>query len=266
MNIYKELNKMVEYIEANLDSNISYKKLSKMLGVNEYTMQRLFSLLCNVSVAEYVRKRRLSQAGYDLYYEKEKIIDIAFKYGYENATSFSRAFEKFHGIKPSQAKKGNSSLKNFPKLYFNEKINEKEEMEYEIINLEDFSLYGLGKKTDEKHISKDAPDFWTKINKKYSEQYGPINYGMVLYEDRFNSENYEYWILWKKEIKEFKKIDIPKSKWLVFHIPNREAKDIQKKINDFYCDFLPSSKYNLRELPELEYYHDDVTDFLVPIE
>ena len=73
MNIYHELNKMMDYIEENLDKDISYTKLSRILGVNEYTMQRLFSLLCNISLAEYIRKRRLSQAGYDILYKQEKI-------------------------------------------------------------------------------------------------------------------------------------------------------------------------------------------------
>lgn len=95
MNIYRELNKMIEYIEENLDSNISYMKLSQILGVNEYTMHRLFSLLCNISLVEYIRKRRLSQAGYDLYYQKGKVMDIAFKYGYENATSFPELLKNF---------------------------------------------------------------------------------------------------------------------------------------------------------------------------
>ena len=266
MNVYHELNKMIEYIETNLDSEIIYNKLAKMLGVNEYTMQRLFSLLCNISLAEYIRKRRLSQAGYDLYYQNGKIIDIAIKYGYENATSFSRAFEKFHGAKPSQIKKGNCKVKNFPKLYFEEKVNEQVEMEYEIITLNSFALYGKGIKTNEENIATDAPDFWQEMRKNYFHKYGPIDYGMVLYEDRFNSENLEYWVLWKYEIEEFEKIEFPKSKWLVFHIPNDEAEDIQKKSHEFYCDFLPSCQYNLRELPELEYYHDGVTEFLVPIE
>lgn len=88
MNVYQQLNKMIEYIEEQLDDNISYKKLSQILAVNEYTMQRLFSLLCNISLAEYIRKRRLSQAGYDLYYQKGKVIDIALKYGYGNATLY----------------------------------------------------------------------------------------------------------------------------------------------------------------------------------
>lgn len=266
MNIYHELNKVIEYIENNLDSDISYLKIAKMLGINEYTMQRLFSLLCNISLAEYVRKRRLSQAGYDILYKKEKIIDVALKYGYENATSFSRAFQKFHGIKPSQVKKEIKSLKNYPKILFEEKVNTKTEMEYEIINLDSFTLYGKGIKTTESTISNDAPNFWLQMRQKYLNQYGPINYGMVLYENRFNSDNFEYWVLWEKKIIEFEKIEFPKSKWLIFHINSDEAEDIQKKSHEFYCDFLPSCKYILRELPELEYYHDGVTDFLVPIE
>lgn len=266
MNIYHELNKMIEYIEENLDNEISYNKLSKILGVNEYTMQRLFSLLCNISLAEYIRKRRLSQAGCDLYYENSKVMDIAIKYGYDNATSFSRSFEKFHGIKPSQIKKNKKQLKNFPKLHFEENILKNNEIEYEIVEYDKFILYGKGMPTDEIHIAKDAPNFWSMMDKNYSNIYGTIDFGMILYEDRFNSDYLEYWVLWNKKIDCFEKIEIPASKWLVFHIPNSEAYDIQKKVHEFYYEFFPSCKYNLRDIPELEYYHDGVTDFLVPIE
>lgn len=266
MNIYHELNKVISYIEDNLDKDISYKKISLILGVNEYTMQRLFSLLCNITLKEYIRKRRLSEAGYDILYKKEKIIDVALKYGYKNATSFSRAFLNFHGVKPSLVKKNNSIIKNFPKICFREDNIIKEEIDYEIVELPSFSIYGLGIKTTDATISVDAPNFFKDMQDKYSLKYGNIDYGMVSYQERFKSDNYEYWVLWKKEIEEFEKIYFPKSKWLVFHIPNCDAKDIQKSSNDFYYQFLPSCKYNLRELPELEYYHDNVTDFLVPIE
>ena len=120
MNIYTELNKVIEYIENNLEENIEYQELSKILGVNEYTMQRLFSLLCNVSLAEYIRNRRLSNAGFDLQNSNNKIIDIAVKYQYESATAFSRAFEKFHGIKPSVVKENPEKLRIFTKIVFQE--------------------------------------------------------------------------------------------------------------------------------------------------
>ena len=111
MNIYKNLNEITKYIDDNLEEEISYEKLSKILGVNVYTMQRLFSMITDISLAEYIRKRRLSNAGYDLYKGNLKVIDVAVKYKYDNATSFSRAFERFHGIKPSLVNK-HTKLKN----------------------------------------------------------------------------------------------------------------------------------------------------------
>ena len=110
MNIYAELNKVIEYIENNLEEKIEYKELAKMIGVNEYTFQRIFSLISNVSISEYIRNRRLSNAGQELYLKGEKVIDIAIKYQYGNSTAFSRAFEKFHGIKPSEVRKNPETI------------------------------------------------------------------------------------------------------------------------------------------------------------
>ena len=69
-------------------------------------------------------------------------MDIAVKYQYDNATSFSRAFEKFHGIKPSFVNK-ETKLKNFPRIVFNEDINVVTALDYEIITLEKMDLYGV---------------------------------------------------------------------------------------------------------------------------
>lgn len=88
MNIYKNLNDITKYIENNLENEIDYKVLAKFLGVNVYTMQRLFTMLANISLSEYIRKRRLSNAGFDLASSNTKVIDLAIKYQYNNATSF----------------------------------------------------------------------------------------------------------------------------------------------------------------------------------
>lgn len=266
MNIYKVLNEIIEYIEANLEEEIDYTIIARIMGVNEYTAKRVFSLLANISIAEYIRNRRLSNAGFDLFKENEKIIDIAIKYKYDNATSFSRAFEKFHGIKPSLVKINPEKLRVFSKLKFDEDINENVSMEYSIINLDEKILYGVGMKTTHAEIKKDAPMFFKKMSEKYEKIYGEIEYGMVKYEDRFDSNDYEYWIAYEKEIPEFEKIVLPKSKWLRFKINNQEPEDIQKISTEFYRNFVPSSKYNLKPIPELEWYHNDITEFLVAIE
>ena len=84
MNIYKVLNEIIEYIENNLEEDISYSRIAQIMGANEYTTKRVFSLLANISISEYIRNRRLSSAGYDLINENEKIVDIAVKYKYDN--------------------------------------------------------------------------------------------------------------------------------------------------------------------------------------
>lgn len=267
MNLYHALNEMIAYIEKHLTEDISYAKLAQFLGINEYTMQSLFALLCQISLSDYIRKRRLSEAGTYLYQTNTKIIDVALLFHYENPTSFSRAFEKFHGIKPSQVKKQPEKLKLYPKLHFDETITQKiNNIEYSIIEQEELILYGQSLKTTKETIAKEAPLFFQKMYATYSPQYGEIDYGMTVYEDRWKSNNLEYWILYKKELPEFTKYIIPKSKWLSFHIPTFQADMIQDMTQKFYLSFLPSCKYNIRPLPELEYYHNDVTDLLIPIE
>ena len=263
MNIYKALNEITNYIDDNLEEEIDYTVLAKKLGVNVYTMQRLFSMIAGISLSEYIRKRRLSCAGFDLYEGNLKVIDVAVKYQYDNATSFSRAFEKFHGIKPSLVNK-NTKLKNFPRIVFDEDVNIVSELDYEIVNLDEFDLYGVSITTNNDEIGNDAPLFFKKTEEKYIDIYGEIKYGMITYNDE-REESQKYYCLYDKKIDGFEHIKIPKSKWLKFRIDSQKAKDIQYISHKFYGEFLPSVKYNLKQLPELEYYHDDVTDFLVAI-
>lgn len=263
MDIYSNLKEMIDYIEDNLKEDIDYKVLAKIVGVNEYTIGRVFPILFGVTLSEYIRKRRLTLAGKDLAQGNLKIMDVAIAYGYTNATAFSRAFFSFHGIKPSELKGNMSKLKYYPKLKV-EIPEVKQEIAYEIIELPELKLYGLGIKTDFKHIKKDVPRFFKETLNKYSDLRHP-DYGMVVYQDRFYSDDYEYWILWNERIDNLKEWIIPKSKWLKFHIPSCESKDIQNMSDLFYLEFLTTCNYNIREIPELEYYHDGVTEFLVPI-
>lgn len=263
MNIYKSLNEITLYIDNNLENEIDFNVLSKMLGVNTYTMQRLFTMLAGISLSEYIRKRRLSSASFDLYSSDEKIMDLAIKYGYDNATSFSRAFERFHGIKPSMVNK-ETKLKNFPRIVFNEEVDMVEELDYEIIDLDELNLYGVSIESNNSTIGNIAPIFFKETEEKYYDELGLIKYGMITY-DMEREECNHYYCLYDEEYKDFEHIVLPKSKWLKFKVNSQNPKDIQDISHRFYKEFLPSCKYNLREVGELEYYHDDITDFLIAI-
>ena len=172
-----------------------------MLGVNVYTMQRLFTMIAGISLSEYIRKRRLSSAGYDLYKDDLKVIDVAVKYQYDNATSFSRAFEKFHGIKPSLVNR-ETKLKNFPRIVFNEDINHTTELDYEIVTLDEMNLQGVSITTNNAEIGKETPLFFRQTEDKYLNKYVQVKYGMITYNIE-REESQKYNCLYDKKNEEY---------------------------------------------------------------
>lgn len=264
MQISEIINTLVDYIEKHLSDDIDIKNLAKLVGINEFILNQLFTYSAGISIVSYIRNRRLSKAANDLIV-CDSVLDIALKYGYENATSFARAFKNFHGINPSDVKRGNGHLKNYPIIHL-ERRESDNILTYSIVNQEDRILYGKCIKSDDKNINNDAPEFWQYMNKLYRDKYGNIDYGAVVTTSvKETYETYEYWILYDKKIDEFEKFVIPKSKYLVFRIDRVEAEDIQEMCREVFNKFLPSTDYEFNELPELEHYHDDVVDYYVPI-
>lgn len=96
---------MIDYIEDHLAEEIKYQKLAKIVGMNEFLMHRVFSMITGISISEYIRKRRLSKSLEEIQNTNQKIIDIAIKYQYSSAISFSRAFKKEFGKSPSEYQK-----------------------------------------------------------------------------------------------------------------------------------------------------------------
>ncbi len=128
----------INYIETHLTDEIEIENVASEAAMSTFYFQRIFGILCGVTLGDYIRLRRLTLAGIELASRKTKIIDIALKYGYETAESFTRAFTKFHGITPSNAKANKDKLKHFSRLSvkitlsggntMNYRIEEKQEM------------------------------------------------------------------------------------------------------------------------------------------
>lgn len=109
----------INYVEDHLTEEIAYEAVARESFSSSYHFQRVFSILSGYTLGEYIRCRRLSLAGMELATGKDKVIDIAAKYGYESPDSFAKAFQKFHGITPSQARGNGAMLKNFSRLSLN---------------------------------------------------------------------------------------------------------------------------------------------------
>lgn len=94
----------IDFIEDNLLDDLKPDVIAAQAYMSAFAFQRLFAMVCGVTLGEYVRNRRMTLAGAEVVNTAAKLIDIAYRYGYETPESFSRAFARFHGQSPSAAR------------------------------------------------------------------------------------------------------------------------------------------------------------------
>ena len=137
-----QFNRTMEYLESKLDAEVDLQKFQQLSGYSYALFSRLFSILADMTLAEYLRNRRLSEAVTDLRESSEKVIDIALKYGYESSDAFSAAFKKFHGATPSEVRNG-KPYRVFPRLQLSLKITGGKNMDIKIQKKPAFIVAGV---------------------------------------------------------------------------------------------------------------------------
>ena len=137
-----QFNQTMNYLEQQLTGEVDMKRFQQLSGYSYPLFSRLFSILADMTLAEYLRNRRLSEAVTDLRESTEKVIDIALKYGYESADAFSAAFKKFHGATPSEVRNG-KSYRVFPRLQLSLKITGGKNMDIKIQKKPAFIVAGV---------------------------------------------------------------------------------------------------------------------------
>jgi len=143
--ILKQLNGAMDYLEAHLSDEIDLNDLAHIACVTPDSFVRFFSYMTGMSLRDYIRRRKLTRAAYELRASNVKVIDVAVQYGYDSADAFSRAFYKQHGITPTQARDPSRPLKVFPPASFHIVMNGAKEMEFKIIQTDTIKLRGLSK-------------------------------------------------------------------------------------------------------------------------
>lgn len=143
MDLLRQLNAAIDYIEANLCGEIDLHVAAAIACVTEDSFARFFSYMTGMSLAEYVRRRRITLAARDLRDGKTPIVEIAVKYGYDSAAAFSRAFARQHGMTPSAWRREGGSLRVYPPVSFHITIKGAREMELRMIEREETVVYGV---------------------------------------------------------------------------------------------------------------------------
>lgn len=260
----KKLGAAIDYIEDNLDREISYDEAARIACCSPYYFQRIFSYVSGVSLSEYIRRRKMTQAAFELQRTGSKVMDIALKYGYSSPTSFNRAFQTVHGITPTQAKAMGSVLQAYPSIQFRVEITGGSAMAYHIVEKQPLRIVGIRIPIvcDMEDNLRIVPDFWksTLQGNQFSEicrlsdrePNGIL--GISVYE---NPEEIYYYIGVATNAavpSGMYEYEIPAATWVVFENDGHFKEDVQGVFRRFYMEWLPFSGYKYAELPDIEVY------------
>lgn len=164
MNIIKSFNKTIDYLETVLDDEIDEKKVTQLSGYSYSMFSRLFSILTETTLSEYLRSRRLTEAAVILRDTDEKIIDVAFKFGYESSDSFGNAFKNFHGFTPSEVRNG-KPFKLVSRVQLALSVRGGRSMNITIQKKKAFTVAGINEQNINSSL---CPSVWDKLYEKYS--------------------------------------------------------------------------------------------------
>ncbi|RBP66624.1 AraC family transcriptional regulator [Alkalibaculum bacchi] len=266
MDSLRSLNNALAYIEEHLTEEIDYSKITKIAYCSEYHFKRMFSFLSGISLSEYIRRRKLTLAALDLKDKSFRIIDIAVKYGYSSADSFTRAFHSVHGILPSEARSELTQIKAYPKMTFQLSIKGGCEMNYRIVEKEPFKLVGFKKRVPiifegvNPEIAKMTELLTPEIIKHLKslsnlEPTGIIsastNFSEGRMEEKGELDHYIGVATSSDETAEFDVLKMDACTWAVFESIGPFPETLQNIWGRIYSEWFPSSGYEAAQGPEI---------------
>lgn len=160
----------INYMECHILEDIHYDDVAGHVHMSNYNFHRIFSSVTGMTANEYIRSRRLTLAAQELQTTGLSVIDAAYKYGYDTPESFSKAFSRFHGSSPRQAKQKGAKLHLFNPLVIKITLEGGSVMDYRMEHKEQQQFIAMVRAFSNEIINDDSdhsiPDFWTECYEK----------------------------------------------------------------------------------------------------
>ena len=268
------IQKALDYTENHLTDTIDYDAAAKQACSSAFHFQRMFSMLCGFTLGDYIRMRRLTLAADELYRSDEKIINIALKYGYDTPESFSRAFTRFHGISPTQARHG-GNVKSFSRLSVKLILSGGNTMDYRIVPKDEFKIICRTKQVNKPQgdtATADISAFWAECNsdstmKKLCKYSKFENFNGILgicFSGEMADSGFPYGIGAEYngtavDDSEFNVITVPAHTYAVFQCKGKMPEAFKNTYKQICTEFFPQSNYEYGNGIELEVYPSDDT-------
>lgn len=256
------LNQSMRYIEEYITGEIDYEQLGRIACCSAYHFQRMFTYMAGVTLSEYIRRRKMSLAAVDLQGSKQKVIDIAEKYGYASPTAFNRAFRGVHGVAPSCVRKEGVSVKSFPPIVFEIAVKGTQEMNYRIETREAFRIIGVSAALD-REIENNftlVPSMWqgAAVNgtvQALADRMDASPKGLLGVSVCNDQEQWKYFIAVSstRPAGKFEEYIVPAATWAIFsgEGSNQSIQALEQRI---ITQWLPASGYEYANAPDIEVY------------
>lgn len=265
MDYIQGMQSAIDFMENHLLEPLDIEKISKEAGYSAFHFMRMFNILTGITVGEYIRNRKLTLAGKELALSDAKVVDIAFKYGYETHESFTKAFKRFHGISPSAARELGMKLKSTGKLTIQVILKGDKILNYKFIEKDSFTV--VGKKINvtcrNGENFKIIPKFCCRcsqdgtcdtLGKLCRDDMGVMGI-CTNYEKNTDSFDYYMAVTYTGEIPEgMETLNIPKQTWAVFESVGPMPDAIQDVWKRIFSEWFPTSGYEHGDGPEIEVY------------
>lgn len=278
------LKKSIDYMEEHLLADIGAKEVADAVHISPFYFQKGFKIVTGYSIGEYLRNRRLYLAGLDVIrggdisrenstckennagHAEGKIIDLAYKYGYDTPESFTRAFSRFHGLSPMQLRTRPHQIRVFLPLIVEISIKGGNKMDFEIEKREGMRMIGFEKIFSYDTSYQEIPKFWEEFCERYcgrdcscddvlSQEEEDIRqtiaecmvgeYGVCM-DDISDGKQFRYYIAGVyqggKVPEGMKFFEIPASEWAKFKCTSAMPQTLQTVNTRIFSEWLPGNQ------------------------